>query len=169
MHTLVIVDMQHNFVATRNANLKRNVIREIKLSKKHNWPIIVLEFSNCRKTLSCIRSLLKNYHNCFYETKYENDGSKEVIHAINNRITSNNSKNIRVVGVETNFCVGDTAYSLACNNYKVSIVSNACRSAFLKTSFQQNKFIRTLTGIKIMYGRTITNQFHKGIKLPIRY
>jgi nicotinamidase-related amidase len=164
MHTLVIVDMQNNFFATRNTNLKKNIIREIKLSKKHNWPIIILEFANCDRTLLCIRSLLNSYKNCFYEIKYENDGSKEVIHAINKRITINNSKNIRVVGVETNFCVGDTIRSLIHKKYNVSVVSNACRSSWLNTYFKQNKFLRSIKGLNIMYGRNIKHQFNKGIK-----
>jgi nicotinamidase-related amidase len=140
MHTLVIVDMQKFFTAANNVFLVKSIKREIELSKKHNWPIIVLEYNECGRTKSSISSQLWNYPYKYITKKFQDDGSFEAFSAIT-KLTK--SKNIRIVGVNTDACVISTAYGLMLYNYNVTFVNDGCRSDCLNKL--QNSYLKTIS------------------------
>lgn len=137
MHTLVIIDMQPMFTASKNKKLISNICREIQLSKRNNWPIILVRYSGCGKITSTISKALKNYQNIKCVTKDADNGSKEVIRTLK-KVTK--SKNLRLVGVNTNACVAQTAAGLS-YTYKVTLVNDCCNSDELKTDTEHRKFI----------------------------
>ncbi|MFA5758531.1 MAG: isochorismatase family protein [Clostridia bacterium] len=124
MHTLAIIDMQSEFEASKNKDLQPSILREINLCRRNNWPIILVEYFNSGNTCRFITNNLRNYNKLLYIIKYEDDGSMPIDRAVR---TITRSKNLRVVGVNTDYCVKQTAVSLARDyGYKVNIVDDGC-------------------------------------------
>lgn len=127
MHSLVIIDMQSQFVATQNGKLIDNIKKEIDISKRNYWPILIVEYKTkwyCTDTIKDIINYIGSYPRTSYVIKKEADGSKEIAGEIN-QITK--CKRIRLVGVETNCCVLQTAAGLSrYNKYKIEVAENSC-------------------------------------------
>ena len=129
MHTLIIIDMQPGFNAAFNPKLKKPITREIKLCKKHNWPIIIVEYRDAYSgtTLKWITDQIKNYKHSFTVHKKENDGSGAIIKALSKRGLSIDKA--RIIGVNTGACVQSTATGLKYNHkIETEIVADGCYS-----------------------------------------
>jgi len=68
MTTLCIVDMQTEFKRPAKKCLEE-VCRQIKLAKRRNAGIVILEYSDCGPTLPEIKRLLKPYKKKTYKQK----------------------------------------------------------------------------------------------------
>jgi nicotinamidase-related amidase len=146
MHTLVIVDMQASFKSSNNLRLIHNIFREIDLAKKHNWPIVVLEYKDHGKTHKDIINRIGRYNKKRVSTKSIDDGSYEADGQIRNLTKS---KRVRLVGVNLNACVLDTACGLKRLKYKVEIVNDACRSDGFWMHEWQNGFLPVIRNLDI--------------------
>lgn len=124
MHSLAIIDMQYWFSASRKIFLKKPILREIDLCKRNNWPILIVEFTEYNgKTRRYIRDSLNEYSRKVRFYKYTMNGSEKIRSALK-RMTR--CKNIRLVGVNTDQCVGFTAINLQDSGFKVTIVADGC-------------------------------------------
>lgn len=124
--TLVIVDMQRDFPASRDKRVIAGVVNQIKLAKKYGWPIVILEYNNTSfETHPVILSRLDDYRNRYIIMfKYRDGGGKQVLNAcMRNGFPD---KFFRVCGVNTSFCVYSTVEDLVKDNKKVEIVTKAC-------------------------------------------
>lgn len=116
-YALVIVDMQPGFLPHMHVRetIQKQVIREIKLAKKANLPIIVLEFHTKKHrelgyTISPIMKLLEGYeklHLCYKRKVSGADQVLQVVKKYNYPVS-----NYRVCGVEWGACVYQTAHDL---------------------------------------------------------
>jgi nicotinamidase-related amidase len=134
MHTLVIIDMQRYFSASLDKSLVKPILREINLSKRNNWPIIMVEYINLNgksygKTLPFISKSLKDYSRKVTVKKCRDDGSREISAALR-KLTR--SKSVRIVGVNTLECVRLTAQGLVDKNYNVTIIFDGCNSSYMR-------------------------------------
>jgi len=112
MTTLCIVDMQTTFEKPAKKCLDE-VCHQIKLAKRRNAGIIVLEYTECGPTPPKIKSLLKSYKRKTYKQKTCDGGGKEVIAAAKRKGFPTNK--IRFVGVNRSHCVYATVSEY---NYK---------------------------------------------------
>jgi nicotinamidase-related amidase len=112
MTTLCIVDMQTEFAKPAKKCLNE-VCRQIKLAKRRNAGIIILEYKHCGPTLPEIKSLLKSYKRKTYKQKTMNGGGTEVLAAARRKGFPTNK--IRFVGVNRSYCVYETVSEY---NYK---------------------------------------------------
>jgi hypothetical protein len=141
MHTLVIIDMQASFKSSNNLRLTRSIFREIDLSKRHNWPIVILEYKNHGHTHRNIINRIGRYSKKKISTKTIDDGSFEA----NTKICNlTKCRRVRLVGVNLNACVIDTARGLKGLGYKVEIVNDACRSDGFWFHEWQNGFLQVI-------------------------
>jgi hypothetical protein len=132
--------MQRFFDAANNVSLVKSIKREIELSKKHGWPIVVLEYDECGRTKSSILSKLWHYPYKHVTKKSFDDGSCEAVSAIR-QFTK--SKNIRIVGVNTDACVTDTARGLKeLYHYNVTFVNDCCRTT---SKGSQNYYLKRIS------------------------
>ena len=123
---LVIVDMQSGFNTAKHESTIRNVIKAIKLAKEAAMPIVVLEYANMGRTLPRIRKYLDSYDKTIYQIKKEDDGSREVIKALNHN-GFNNVYSLAVCGVNINACVSKTVRNLVETYDKtIKVIKNAC-------------------------------------------
>ena len=106
MTTLCIVDMQTVFKKPAKKCLEE-VCRQIKLAKRRNAGIVVLEYEDCGPTLPEIKRLLKSYNRKTYKQKTMDSGGKEVLAAA--RRKGFPTHKIRFVGVNRSCCVYETA------------------------------------------------------------
>lgn len=120
MHTLVIIDMQGGFKASKSRSTIRSIIEQIRLSRSLNWPVVVLEFKGFGKTLYALRRELEGYDKVRYVPKNDEDGSHEV-NGVIGELTK--SRNFRICGVNTDQCVYSTARGLKVLKYRVEVWS----------------------------------------------
>lgn len=126
MHTLVIIDMQGGFKASKSRPTIRSIIQQIRLSKSYNWPIVVVEFEEFGKTLYTLRRELEGYDKVRYVTKDKEDGSDEIYGALR-ELTK--CLNLRICGVNTDQCVYSTVRGLRMyEKYRINVWSPGTNS-----------------------------------------
>jgi len=134
MYILTIIDLQSFFVkfnTKKFKNIKQNIIREIKIAKRNSYPIFVVEFSGWWSddgqinTLPSIMRPIKNYENTFIINKYKDDGSEKIDNIANKYI---HTKNIRILGVNTDACILKTVRGLSQKYYNVQVIADSCAS-----------------------------------------
>jgi nicotinamidase-related amidase len=126
MYSLVVVDMQSYFAASRFKRVRQVVLWEVHRARQHGWPIVLLEADDCGQTLGSIRLAVKDYHRAFRMTKWEEDGSDKVAMTLEGGVTR--SKSVRVVGVNTDQCVYATVAGLRSLGYQVTVNALGCNS-----------------------------------------
>jgi len=123
MYTLVVVDMQDTFKFAKEPAVIKACQREIKLAIRRNYGIIFLEFEYCGNTISELKNLVNGYGKAYFAIKSRDDGSREAIELINQH---NLYHNIRIVGVNTSYCVYETVEGLTNYHGKITVVADAC-------------------------------------------
>jgi nicotinamidase-related amidase len=117
--TLVIVDMQDEFGVGKKPALIKAVVRKIRLAKKLGYGIVVVEYGQAEDyeefiggdTHYKIARELNGYGRDAFVVKHKDDGSPQIVHAIENY--GFNRNNIYVCGVNTCACVYATVSGLA--------------------------------------------------------
>ena len=124
MPALCIVDMQTGFDSHPFAI--KGVLEQIELFKKHKWPIILVEYRHYGQTINQVMEKLEGYPVIKVE-KSDNGGGEEVAKALTLRRPL--IKNITMCGINTCYCVGETAIGLIQKDYnvKLSCHSVACQ------------------------------------------
>jgi len=129
--TLVIVDMQPVFPASKIESVKEGVLREVRLAKRRGDAVVVVEFAGYNNTHN---SIMQEIYKCKLDLaivkKCQNDGSAEVIQACRKHYFS--CKRFRVCGVNRTACVQDTAEGLAEDepHSKVEVVWDATADSY---------------------------------------
>ena len=125
--TLCIIDMQPFFISSQEDFVIEGVLDQIRLAKQRNAGVVVVRYTHSGKTDDRITDALTGYDRVVKVNKSTNDGSKVIIKAIK-RKHGFSKKRIRICGVNTGFCVYETAAGLAKKLPGVSIemVENAC-------------------------------------------
>lgn len=134
MYTLVVIDMQDSFGSSRHANVIKACQREIKLAIRRKYAIIFLEFEHCGSTNSALTNLVQGYDKVYFKTKPDNDGSYEVNEVIKQY---NLYHNVRVVGVNTSYCVYDTVEGLRSYCGSITVVADACNCEWHELGLQK--------------------------------
>ena len=123
-NVLVVVDMQPEFKAAMDEQTQINVVNEIKKAKRRNDLIIILEYRGGGSTVRRIRKAILNYDKVIYAEKDEDDGSSYIRkHLIGKKL-------VRICGVNTDYCVADTAAGIAYRfaDAAVQVILKACNA-----------------------------------------
>ena len=125
-YTLVVVDMQPSFKAACNLDVIVNVAKEITIARENNQPILFVEYEGCGSTHESLTNLVKGYKQKSTIMKYYDDGSKEILQAIDRR--KFNYDRLRVCGVNIDCCIWSTVVGLIDCTWDmiVEIVKQAC-------------------------------------------
>lgn len=125
-YTLVVVDMQSAFHAALKPSAIVGVTCEILAAKKLNRPVMLVEYAKCGPTLEPLAELLRGYPKKLRVTKPGDDGSRQVIRALQENKWP--SKYLRVCGVNTDCCVWSTVEGLLekLPDIRIEVVKNAC-------------------------------------------
>lgn len=146
---LAIIDMQpgeNGFDAANNLGLQLSIIEVIQKYRRHNWPIIKVEYDGFSQTAHRIRRALAGYDQVCKVVKSTDDGSCEIDDAIGENKWYRHSK-IELVGVNTNACVRDTAFGLIDKGYNATLIPGCCAdhmSWMDKTEVNSSRDIRSL-------------------------
>lgn len=112
INPLIVVDMQTGF-SYASAKILQNAEKTV---PKYN-EVIFLEYKHCGNT---IYSLLKLARNKSCKTKIFNDGSYKIAHLLSKKHV------VHLIGVNTCFCVDETAKGLAKRGFKVRVLFSGC-------------------------------------------
>lgn len=139
--TLVIIDMQEDFPASNR--VLKDVLREVEIALLNGWAIVVLEYHNQGPTHPEIMRSVKQSSRHAVETKYKDDGGREVHNAC--KKYGFPTGRLRVCGVNTHACVNATVWSL-CRFFRRSlilIVRKACAHGDRKNNWQRFFFFKS--------------------------
>jgi hypothetical protein len=127
-YSLLIIDMQSYFSAAHNSRVLKGCTREIKRAMQDKAAIIYLEYGweNYEPTLPILTNLTDQYKRAYHVFKYTDDGSKEAADLIWRHNLP--KRNIRVAGVNSNFCVRSTVEGLIKRmpHSRVHVIADAC-------------------------------------------
>lgn len=131
--TLVIIDMQSDFLGTSERNLIPVICRLIQFAKRNELPIILVKFLTCGNIDSAILKEVKDYHSRATVYKTGCDGGREVIECL---VANDWSFDLLVCGVWGNQCVTETVSGLFNNSdvVEVSVVTDAVYPPYLSSS-----------------------------------
>ena len=147
--TLVVVDMQPVFEASRKPDVIAGVAQQILTAVQNNWAIVFLEYRGSGRTHQGLLKLAQGYNRKLKVSKLRDDGSSEVIRALRRRNFL--AENFVVCGVNTDACVFDTAYGLAHKlGANVRIVRNACGSVRIVDWRVMRRYMRDQTRIQVI-------------------
>ncbi len=124
--TLIVVDMQPIFEASRYPDVVVGVTKQIMIAMKNNWSIIFLEYKGSGQTHSGLLNLTKGYDRKARIRKTHDDGSEDIVRTLKRR-RDFPVENLVVCGVNTDACVWDTVHGLL-NKLpaNVRLVKEAC-------------------------------------------
>jgi hypothetical protein len=130
-YTLVVIDIQPEFEWSARKVLAP-VKQEIHKAMQALQPILFVEYQGSGETL--VKPEVQGYRRHFTATKANDGGSREVQEAIRRfRLPRNN---LRVCGVNTDYCVYSTIKGL--DNPKIEVVAPACWSDWEGTGSPAN-------------------------------
>lgn len=123
MTTLCIVDMQATFGAYEHC--LDEVCHQVKLAKRRNAGIIVIEYRGSGPTVAPIKDLLKYYRKKVYTKKNANGGGSELLAAAKRKGFPVNK--VRFTGVNRSWCVFSTIvqYQNLSGGGKIEIATRA--------------------------------------------
>jgi hypothetical protein len=127
-YTLVVVDMQAKFSAANDIRVLIEVEKEILKAMDSKSSIIFVEYRFNGPTIPSLVQLTDHYNRVFIVRKSNDDGSREVNKVIrDNRLPS---RNIRICGVNTDYCVKSTVFGLSkkIKSAKLEVIAKACNS-----------------------------------------
>lgn len=130
MYTLVIIDMQPVFPASKNKATVSYCKGEIKKAMSKGAAIMFVEYNGYPGTLAALTSLTKKYKRTFIVTKSNDGGGKEVKDILlKNHLPKTR---IKVVGVNTDFCVLETVRGLTnlLKLARIQVLAKGCNSNF---------------------------------------
>lgn len=121
----VIVDMQPEFDASFNC--RSAVLRQLEHAKKRGDQVVILEYANYGPSYQEIYEALRGY-GYVQVTKEEDGGGPAMLAANVIRAVAGDRgrRTIRIVGVNTCFCVRDTALDLVRMGHNVKPLLSAC-------------------------------------------
>ena len=123
---LVIIDVQNGFTILNRERLALKVVKHIKLAKKREAPIVVLEYEGFQRTHSLILSELEGYRNYVVLKKSESDGSYKTESILVEKWGLYAPLDIKVCGVYLTACVNSTVLGLMRKGFTVSVIAEAC-------------------------------------------
>jgi nicotinamidase-related amidase len=141
--TLVVIDMQPSFTSAKDPDVVASVAREIIEAKSNQASIIFLEYVCCFPTLKGLLNLARGYKNKYRLTKEEDDGSLEILKHVKRHRNRINTKEFRVCGVNTDYCVLETVSGMLNKlpDSKIKLVKDACGTDG-SNKFNWRKFIK---------------------------
>lgn len=107
--TLVIIDMQYDFKTAHCSRTVKSCEREIKSAIVEKQPIIFVELSGFGSTINQLTNLVRDYDLYSFVKKCGDNGAREVLAEIHSKKWP---IDMRVCGINANFCVQDTVLSL---------------------------------------------------------
>lgn len=129
-YSLLVIDMQGYFKASKQSSVKKNVLKQIELAIQDNAPIVFVEYAGCGSTLPSLKNLPKNnsYSKIYKIKKTADDGSDVIMSTL--RSNKLPRKHVRVCGVNTDCCVYETVCGLsrALPKTTIEVVEDACGS-----------------------------------------
>lgn len=124
-YTLVIIDMQEGFYVKSRMPVTSACALEIKKAIKNDARILFVEYEGFGPTLKKLKALTKGYPKTSVIKKENDDGSYELMCAINKR---KYPKTVKITGINTSYCVHDTVSGLVAGAplYKIEVIAKAC-------------------------------------------
>lgn len=123
--TLVIIDMQPDFIGEYNQDLILTICTLIRHAKQNEWPIILVEFSGYGYTVEPIREAISDYPCCETILKSNQDGGQEILDCIHSHPAW--PLDLLVCGIFGDECVAETVCGLFNNSdiIEVDVITDA--------------------------------------------
>lgn len=146
---LVVIDMQDDYEISEDEKLLNNVIKHIRMAKKAEAPIVVLEYVGMGSTREKILDELENYEQCRFTGKVRSDGSTQVKEVLSSAFGIKSGL-VKACGIFSSDCVKATVEGLVDKGFRVNVVEEAC-GAWSLYHKEAMKSLRTMKNAKVVY------------------
>jgi nicotinamidase-related amidase len=147
---LIIVDMQNQFAGVNQSWLIRNAVKHVKVARKSNVPVVLVEMYAFGPTNPEIKRVLKGYDNYTTVTKYAGDGSVQVSEALQEKWKITSPVTLKMLGVYTAACVKATTNGLINKGYQVKVIEEACYGGIFGHD-EQIKLWENTDGVQVIH------------------
>jgi nicotinamidase-related amidase len=128
-YALCLIDLQDEFSDSITSDLLNNIEKEVNTAIRLNRDILVVLYRGCGPLIKEVSRLIRAYPHKHTIWKREDDGGAEVTSAL-----ALNPQHVRVCGVNTDACVGDTVNTMSSRfgdyhhlrRKRIQVVRNAC-------------------------------------------
>lgn len=159
MATLIVIDMQDQFLNRKHWDLALRINKLIKLAKSKGDNIILVEYGNlwfpeqkAESTILSIRNAVRGYDHLYNVKKLRDDGGPYIMDLMRK---FNLEGPIIACGVNTECCVNRTVTRLSSDyNQDVTVVDECCRNVYeddpnaFMNAFQVFKFNTKVNVVK---------------------
>lgn len=151
-YTLCVIDMQAHFSAANGQRVIQSCKREIKKAMKDGATILFVEYDGYGPTLPALTGLVKQagYKKVHTVLKQDNGGGKNVTDYLRQKHLTR--ANMRVCGVNTNYCVLATVQGINqhMSNSYLSIIADACASSTSQGHKHGLEAMHKLNNVKVL-------------------
>lgn len=151
-YTLCVIDMQAQFGAANGAKVQQSCVREIKKAMRDKATIVFVEYEGYGPTLPVLTNLVKDakYKKVHHVLKQSNGGGHQVANYLKTKHLTRS--NIRVVGVNTSYCVLATVQGMNThlNTSNLHIVADGCSCHYPKSHKYGLDAMRKMERVKIL-------------------
>jgi nicotinamidase-related amidase len=152
-YCLVIVDMQDQFSASKGEAVRKACVREIKSAMKNDATIVFVKYANYGPTIPLLTDLVKKtkYRKAHTVLKHANGGGDVIAKYLRDKHLTR--ANLRVCGVNTNYCVLATVQGMNTHlkNSNLHVVADACATNGGATGHKYGlDAMRKLANVKIL-------------------
>jgi nicotinamidase-related amidase len=152
-YTLCVIDMQDRFSASKGTSVRKACAREIKTAMKNNATVVFVEYSNYGPTLPMLTDLVKKakYSKAHTVLKHADGGGDVVAKYLRDKHLTR--ANLRVVGVNTNYCVMATVQGMSTHlKYSnLNVIADGCAAYGGSTGHKYGlDVMRKLSNVKIL-------------------
>jgi len=156
-YTLIIIDMQPDFQASKSRGLRGNIKNELRKAIQNDCDVIFVEFDNhFSKTYSSLTKIVRNKNNVFFVSKEKISGGQSIANVVN---LNGLSKTFRISGVQTECCVMSTVTDLSklFPGSKIEVIQNCCASFVSPLNHRVNDSAEDLHSKALAIMNKITN------------
>jgi nicotinamidase-related amidase len=157
-YTLCVIDMQDYFTSSRGKRVRRSCIREINKAMRDKATILFVEYSpeHYGTTIPLLTDVVKKakYYRSYHVAKHSNGGGFEVVEFLKQKHLPR--MNLRVCGVNTDYCVKDTVSGINARlkRSNINIVADACDSRSGTTGHKLGlSYMKKLSNVKLIRNR----------------
>lgn len=143
MMPLVVVDVQDAFIDDmcrfRKSYITR-VVHHLRRARYQRRPIVLIEYAGQGPSSDEVRDALANYPRMTKRRKRRDDGSKQVIEALEELGAIQNQ--VQLCGVNWTACVADTAQGLLRRDFNIEIIRSATRDTWRPKMIPTNEWVK---------------------------
>jgi nicotinamidase-related amidase len=150
-YTLLVIDMQDYFLTSWHDDERNELVKSVKeeiiTAMGDSAPVVLVEYTGCGKTATSLLDIVDYYPDTHLIRKDSNGGGKKLAQYVQR---NGLPTEIRVVGINTDYCVLESVRNLAKQlpDPGIEVIAKACNSPYNHENGL--KRLRNIANVKVV-------------------